>query len=81
MSKCNNCDKYDYKTHSCSIFCDVIRNTLEDVRADERRKFAEWLNKNVYINVESSVADVRGVEYTIVISFEKFLEMYEKEVI
>lgn len=38
MGKCHNCDQYDYTTHNCPIFCDVIRNTLDDIKADERNK-------------------------------------------
>lgn len=38
MGKCHNCDQYNYTTHSCPVFCDVIRNTLDDIKADERNK-------------------------------------------
>lgn len=58
MSKCNNCDKYDFQAHSCPIFCDVIRHTLEDVRADERRKFAKWLEALSYTKDAPIKADV-----------------------
>lgn len=59
----------------------IKKRTIDeaDIRVDERRKFAEWLQENVIIDAESGVTVVAGVEYTRVISFIELLEMYEKE--
>lgn len=41
MGKCHNCDQYDFTTHNCPIFCDVIRNTLDDIKDDQAKRIFE----------------------------------------
>lgn len=45
MSDCLNCSEYNKEKHFCPKWCDVIKSTIEDARADERRKFAEWISQ------------------------------------
>lgn len=51
MSDCLNCSEYDKEKNFCPKWCNVIKSTIEDARADERRKFAEYLQN--YICKES----------------------------
>lgn len=34
MSKCETCATYDNEKHYCPMFCEVIKNTVDDVRAE-----------------------------------------------
>lgn len=38
MSKCIKCKEYNHEKHYCPKWCDVIKDTIEDVRVDEREK-------------------------------------------
>lgn len=38
MSDCLNCSEYDKINHFCPKWCNVIKSTIEDARADERNK-------------------------------------------
>lgn len=63
LSECDTCDEYDYDTHSCSIFCDVIRHTLDDVRADEREKVVdqaiEILKTNALVSAMGKIEQLK----------------------
>lgn len=45
MSKCTECKEYDKDKHYCPKWCDVIKSTIEDARADERKKVLEEVDK------------------------------------
>lgn len=32
MSKCTDCEEYNHEKHYCPKFCDVIRNTTEEMQ-------------------------------------------------
>lgn len=45
MSKCTECKEYDKDKHYCPKWCDVIKSTIEDARADERAKINDELSE------------------------------------
>lgn len=73
MSKCNNCDKYDYKTHSCPIFCDVIKHTLDDVKADARTNFLKEICGH-----EKIMTDAEGKPH-FVVKMVDIVKIFNKE--
>lgn len=45
MSKCTECKEYDKEKHYCPKWCDVIKATIENIRAYEREKVLEEVLK------------------------------------
>lgn len=38
MNNCSDCNEYDKENLNCPKWCEVIKGTIEDARADERAK-------------------------------------------
>ena len=64
---------------TAQTYCSMAEEMYQQGKADGAREFAEWLQENVFVDVENGVTVVAELEYTRVISFIELLEMYEKE--
>lgn len=41
VSECEACPEYDHEHHNCPKWCGVIRNTVEELKAERRR--GKWI--------------------------------------
>ena len=72
---CNHCDNSTYRGCSVdNVNCkeEIEKQIVSEIRADERRKFVEWLTKSDYANGYFDTSN--GY-----ISIDKVLAKYEKQ--
>lgn len=46
-SSCSNCETYDKEKHYCPKWCDVIKNTVEEMKENKENDFCEWKGESM----------------------------------
>ena len=73
MSKCNDCNEYNQEKHYCPKFCDVIRDTDEEMREFYKGEH-EKLEK-----IEQIVKDYDGSIPNMIRQFSEIQKVLEEE--
>lgn len=63
MSDCLNCSEYNKEKHFCPKWCDVIKSTIEDARADEKIKLLDKAAEKIKIRLMDNLGLEDATKY------------------